>query len=60
MAKIGATPKATVDEPGQEEPPVNYLSDAPAERSYADAVSDDQRALLLAAGIPVAEASPAA
>lgn len=56
MARTGSTvPKPEV---ASGEPEVDFMSDAPAERPYADAVSAEQRKLLFDAGIPLAEAAP--
>lgn len=51
MARTG-TPAAKPEEPGQEQE-VDYMSEAPPARPYAEAVSESHRELLATAGIHI-------
>lgn len=53
MAKTGEPATKNI-ESADGEPQVDYMADAPSERPYGVAVSDQQRELLRAAGVPLA------
>jgi len=57
MARTGSTSTTPARDGG--EPVVDYMSDAPAERTYAEAISPAQRDLLAGLGLPVPEDVPA-
>lgn len=52
MARVGSNePKPAKD--GSGEPLVDFMADAPPERPYSEAITEQQLAILAAAGIPM-------